>query len=335
MHGARDTTGWGRWIRAGAGAACLVLALVGCGDPPQPPLTVGINTWVGYDPLVLARDRGMTDRQAIKVVELISSGEAVRHLRNGLLDAAALTLDETLRLADSGFDVRIVALLDASHGADVVLAAPEVRSLTDLRGRAIAVEEASVGTLVLERLLKKAGLTRADVTVVKMESTQHLTALQSGRVEVAVSFAPIEGAIRRAGYRRIFDSSQMPGEILDVLVVRGEVLRQRPKAVDALLSAWSGGLAVLQLDAVGAAATLAPGADLTAREYLDVLKGLRFYAADESLQLLAGPVPGLIRLGEPVAATLETLGLLREPPDWAALIDAAPAERAPHGGLLP
>lgn len=328
-------TGWGGRIRAVVGAACLFIGVVGCGEAPQPPLTVGINTWVGFDPLVLARDRGMTDRQTIKVVELISSAEALRHLRNGLLDAAALTLDETLRLADGGFDVRIVAVLDTSSGADVVLAAPEVRSLAELKGRAIAVEEATVGTLVLDRLLQKAGLTSADVSVVKMESTQHLMALRSGRVSAAVSYAPIEGAIRRAGYRRIFDSSQMPGEILDVLVVRGEVLRRRPAAVDALLNAWSGGLSVLRLDAPGAATTLATGADLTAREYLDVLKGLRFFAPDESLLLLTGPAPGLVRLGQPVADTLMGLGLLRQPPNWAALIDSAPAERAPQAGLLP
>ena len=328
-------TGWGGRIRAVVGAACLLIGVVGCGEAPQPPLTVGINTWVGFDPLVLARDRGMTDRQTIKVVELISSAEALRHLRNGLLDAAALTLDETLRLADGGFDVRIVAVLDTSSGADVVLAAPEVRSLPELRGRAIAVEEATVGILVLERLLQKAGLTSADVSVVKMESTQHLMALRSGRVSAAVSYAPIEGAIRRAGYRRIFDSSQMPGEILDVLVVRGEVLRRRPAAVDALLNAWGGGLSVLRLDAPGAAATLAPGADLSTRDYLDGLKGLRFYSTEESLQLLTGPAPGLVRLGQPVAETLMGLGLLRQPPDWAALIDSAPAERAPQAGLQP
>ncbi|MGE0426420.1 MAG: ABC transporter substrate-binding protein [Hydrogenophaga sp.] len=328
-------TGWSERFRAVWVAACLSIGLSGCGEPPRPPLTVGINTWVGYDPLVLARDRGMTDRQIVKVVELISSAEALRHLRNGLLDAAALTLDETLRLADSGFDVRIIALLDTSDGADVVLAAPDVRALADLRGRSIAVEEASVGTLVLERLLKKAGLTSADVSVVKMESTQHLTALQSGRVSVAVSYAPIEGAIRRAGYRRIFDSRQMPGEILDVLVVRGEVLRERPAAVDALLAAWNGGLNVLRLDAVGAAASLGPGADLSTRDYLDVLKGLRFFSPDESLHLLAGSEPGLVGLGQPVAETLMSLGLLSKFPNWAALIDSAPAERAPQAGLLP
>ena len=122
--------GWRLRARAALGWLACVGALTGlmaCSEPPQPPLVVGLNTWVGYDPLVLARDRGLADARQVKVVELISSAEALRHLRNGLLDAAGLTMDEALRLVDSGFDVRIVALLDTSAGADVVVAAPQVR----------------------------------------------------------------------------------------------------------------------------------------------------------------------------------------------------------------
>jgi ABC-type nitrate/sulfonate/bicarbonate transport system substrate-binding protein len=248
-----------RWV----GVLGVVLGIVACSEPVRPPLVVGINTWVGYDPLVLARDRGLTDARQVKVVELISSAEALRHLRNGLLDAAGLTLDEALRLVDSGFDVRIVALLDTSAGADPVLAAPRIT-------------------------------------------------------------------------RSIFDSRQMPGEIVDVLVVRTEVLRQRPEAVDALLAAWAGGLNLMQLDPPGAAASLAPGADLSPAQYQAVLRGLRFYSPAESLALLTGgDPPRVARQGQEVARLLVELGLLRQPPNWAALIDTVPAARAPTTGPLP
>lgn len=320
-----------RWI----GVLGLVLGIAACSEPPAPPLTVGINTRVGYDPLVLARDRGMADAAQLKVVELISSAEAVRHLRNGLLDAAALTLGDALRLVDSGFDVRIVALLDTSAGADMVLVAPHITNLQKLRGEHIAVEDATVGTLMLERALRKAGLRRDDVTVVRMGATQHLTALRSGHVAAAVSYAPVDGAIRSLGYRPLFDSSEMPGEIVDLLVVRTEVLRQRPEAVDALLAAWAAGLNVLQLDPLGAAASLAPGADLSPAQYQAVLRGLRFYSPAESLALLTGDPPGVALQGQEVARLLVELGLSRQPPNWAALIDTAPAARAPGSGLLP
>lgn len=313
----------------------LAFGLLACSELPQPPLVVGLNTWVGYDPLVLARDRGLTDAQQVKVVELISSAEALRHLRNGLLDAAGLTMDEALRLADGGFDVRIVAVLDTSAGADVVVAAPRIRNLQALRGERIAVEDATVGTLMIDRLLRKARLQREDVTVVRMDATQHLMALQSERVAAAVSYAPMDGPIQAQGYRAIFDSREMPGEIVDVLVVRADVLRQRPQAVDALLQAWAAGLDAMQRDPAGAAASLGPGADLSPAQYLAVQRGLRYYTPAQSLGLLVGDPPKLAQQGQDVAHLLQELGVLRAAPGWAALIDSGPAMRTATNPLSP
>lgn len=323
------------WAKRPLLATGLAVGLLACSELPQPPLVVGLNTWVGYDPLVLARDRGLANAQQVKVVELISSAEALRHLRNGLLDAAGLTMGEALRLVDSGFDVRIVAVLDTSAGADVVVAAPHIKNLQALRGQRIAVEDATVGTLMLERLLRKARLQREDVTVVRMDATQHLTALQSERVAAAVSYAPMDGPIQAQGYRAIFDSRQLPGEIVDVLVVRADVLRQRPQAVDALLQAWAAGLDAMQQNPAGAAASLGPGADLSPAQYQAMQRGLRYYTPAQSLDLLRGDPPLLAQQTKDVAHLLQGLGALRAAPDWAALIDAGPALRSATHPLAP
>ncbi|WP_291124409.1 ABC transporter substrate-binding protein [Hydrogenophaga sp.] len=339
MPGGRSVSGrpWMARARRSLRWLSLVVALgaLACSEPAQPPLMVGVNTWVGYDPLVLARDREAIDALKVKVVELVSSAEAVRHLRNGLLDAAGLTLDEALRLVDSGFGVRIVALLDTSAGADMVVAAPRITSLQQLRGEAIAAEDATVATLMLERLLRKARLRQDDVTVVRMDATQHLTALLSDRVAAAVSYAPMNGPIQALGYRPIFDSREMPGQIVDVLVVRNEVLEERPEAVDALMGVWAAGLNVMQLDPQGAAASMAPGAELTPAQYQSVQQGLRFYSPAESLALLSGQPPLLAQQSSDMAQLLQELGLLREPPNWANLIDTGPAVRARDAQPLP
>lgn len=338
-HGGLRAGGCSWVLRAGRRARWLAVSMalgaLACSQPVEPPLTVGVNTWVGYDPLVLARDREAVDARQVKVVELVSSAEAVRHLRNGLLDAAGLTLDEALRLVDSGFEVRIVALLDTSAGADVVVAAPRVTSLQKLRGEHIAVEDATVGTLMLERLLRKANLRQDDVTVVRMDATQHLTALLSDRVAAAVSYAPLNGPIQALGYRPIFDSREIPGQIVDVLVVRTEVLEDRPEAVDALMAAWEAGLNVMQLDPQGAAASMAPGADLSPAQYQAVQQGLRFYSPAESLSMLSGEPPPLAQQSSDMTHLLQELGLLREPPNWGDLIDTAPAVRARDAAPLP
>lgn len=308
-------------------AAPLLALMMGCGQPPLPPLTVGMNTWVGYDPLVLARDRKLLDPGQVKVVELSSSSETLRHFRNGLLDAAALTLDETLRLADEGIDVRVVAVLDASNGADVVLVDPRIERLADLRGASIAAEQTTVGALMLQRLLQAAGLEQTDVQVLNMDATQHLPALRAQRVSAAVSYEPLAGALRAAGFRDIFDSRQMPGDIVDVLVVRADLLNTRREQVVALLAAWQDGLDALLDGSDQAAQLLALGTDLTPEQYLSTLKKLSFYAPAKSLEQLTGTPPPLGRNAQQLATTLQAMGLLKGSPDWGRLVAPEPALR--------
>lgn len=318
------------WLVAARSLARLVvlvsaLGLAACGEPVRPPLSVGMNAWVGYDPLVLARDRQQLDDRQIKVVELATASETQRHLRNGLLDAAALTLDEALRLRDGDLDLRIIAVLDASHGADVVMSMPNIQRVEQLRGRAIAVEDTSVGALMLDRMLRSAGMSRSDVVVMHEEASLHQDLLRGGRVAAVVSYAPLSGILTNAGYRPLFASDQMPGEILDVLVVRTEVLRQRPEAVQALLQAWQSGLALLELDAASAAASLAPGTDLSTEAYLKVIAGLRFYSPAQSLAAMEGPAPELLAAARQVAKLLAEIGLVNAPPSVDELIDTTAA----------
>lgn len=303
--------------------AFLLLPLVwlaACQPPPPAPLKVGMNAWVGYDPLALAREEGLLDARQVKVIELSSSSETLRNFRNGLLDAAALTLDETLRLADEGVDVRIVAVLGASAGADVVLASAPVPGPRDLRGKTIAVEGTTVGALMLRHLLQAGRLRPDEVTVRNLEASQHLAELKSGRVDAAVSYEPLAGAMREAGFRPIFDSRAMPGDIMDVLVVRAQTRASRPQEVVELLSAWQRGLSALQERPEASARLLSPGAGLTVDGYLATFKGLRFFTPAQSVELLSGRSGRLDQQAEGLVLTLKGMGLLRGAPDWDRLL---------------
>lgn len=320
----------GRTLSRRALLTCLALgaaALAACQPPPQAPLKLGLNPWVGYDPMVLARDRGLLDAAQVKVVELASSSETQRHLRNGLLDGAALTLDETLRLADEGVDLRIVLLLSTSAGADVVMARPDIRSLAGLRGRSIAVERTTVGALMLQRLLQVGGLQPHEVQVRNLEASQHLAALRNGLVDAAVTYEPLAGTLQAEGLRPVFDSRQMPGDIVDVLVVRAETLSRRQPQVEAAVLGWRRGLGALESDPQASAELLAVGVDLTPADYLTTLKGLKFYTDQEGQALMSGRPRALGRQSESLATTLGLMGLIRTPPDWARLLDEGWADR--------
>lgn len=324
----------GVWVRRAGSLALLAvtLHLAACESPPPPPLVLGMNSWVGYDPLVLARDRDMIDTTQIKVVELSSSSEAMRGFRNGLIDAAALTLDEALRLAGEGQDLRLIALLDASAGADAVVARPGIDTLQALRGETIAVERSAVGALMLTRLLQKAALRPADVNVLNLEASLHLDALRNGRAVAAISYQPLAGALKKAGFNVIFDSAGLSDELFDVLVVRASTLKERPGQVDALIEGWRDGLRALSRDRAAVAADMARGSDMTPEEYLDTLNGLAFYEPAASLTQLSGQPPPLVQGAERLVQTLISTGLLDQTPDWGRLIDPEPARRVMNAG---
>lgn len=196
----------------------ICLCLVACHDASQ-QLRIGANRWVGYAPFYLADDLQWLSPSRMRLVEYPNSTGVLRAFRNGLLDAAFLTLDETLALQASGHDLEIVLVTDVSAGADALYALPPIRHLADLQGHRIGVENTALGAYLLARILDHAGLAHDDLQVVSLPVHEHVAALRDGRIDAVISFASEGPALTRLGARRIFDSRELPGEIVDVLVV--------------------------------------------------------------------------------------------------------------------
>ncbi|MDQ5896450.1 MAG: hypothetical protein RLZZ592_2066 [Pseudomonadota bacterium] len=294
---------------------------VGCVEVPAAPLRIGINAWVGYDPLVLARDQGRIEADRLRIIDMFSNTDSLRALRNGLLDGAALTLDEALELADQGLPVAIVAAIDVSDGGNAVLARPDVEHARHLRGRRIGLERSSLGELMLDQLLQEGSLRPDEVELRAAEAAHHAELLRSSRIDAVITFEPMASQLQQAGFRRIFDSRQMPGEIIDVLVVRRDTA---PERVLPLLQAWEQGRQVFSREPATAAGWLAASADLAEKDYLQTLQGLRLLSLHDSWALLARDARGhrpLVAQGRLMERTLIRLKRLSRPVDWGQLID--------------
>ena len=136
----------------------VAAALLGCSPRYQPPLTVGTNTWIGYEPLYLAHDLGYYEGANLRLVELASTTQTLDALRVGSLDLAGLTLDEALLLAQEGVPIAVIWVLNTSAGADALLAKPGITTLDALRGKRIGVEQTAVGGYMLNAALAQANL---------------------------------------------------------------------------------------------------------------------------------------------------------------------------------
>ena len=158
----------------------LLLALSGCAREPQSALRIGTNVWIGSEPLYLARELGRLDPAAVQLVEYPSASEVLRAYRNQAIDGMVISMDELFGLAVDGLQPRIILVVDVSHGADVVVGRRGMRTMHDLKGKAVAVESSALGAFVLSRALALNGMQASDVNVVHLESNEQPERVREG-----------------------------------------------------------------------------------------------------------------------------------------------------------
>ena len=289
----------------------LVAALAGCGRAPETVLRIGTNVWVGSEPLYLARELGYLDPAAVQLVEYPSASEVLRAYRNQAIDGMVISLDELFGLAADGLQPRIILVVDVSHGADAIVGRSGMRTMQDLKGRSVAVESGALGAFVLSRALTLNGMQSSDVNVVHLESNEQPSAFEKGQVDAAVTFDPYRAQLLRAGAATLFDSTRIPGEIVDLLAVRQSVLDKHPKHVQALLSGWFQAIDYMKREPKAAADRMGIRQQTSGEQFLEAQKGLHVPSREENLEMLGGSTPQLAVTGRRLMSLMLDAKLLR------------------------
>jgi len=304
----------------------LALATWGCTREPETALRIGTNVWIGSEPLYLARELGRFDPGAVQLVEYPSASEVLRAFRNGAIDGMVISLDELFGLAVDGFQPRIILVVDVSHGADVVVGRGGMRTMHDLKGKSVAVESSALGAFVLSRALTVNGMQASDVNVVYLESNEQPSAFASGLVDGAVTFDPYRAQFLRAGARTLFDSTQIPGEIVDLLAVRADVIGREPHAIQNLLAGWFDAIDYLHSNPDDAARRMGIRQQTSGEQFLAAQRGLHIPSREENLRMLGGSPPELAVTGKRLMTLMVDAKLLRKPFDIQSVLASAPLE---------
>ena len=304
--------------------AFIILLLSGCGSPPQSTLHIGTNVWQGYGPLYLAEDNGYYGESPIRMVEYASATQVLQAFRNGAIEGAALTLDEAMQLAQDVPDIGIVLVMDFSNGADALLARPDIDSIEALRGKRVGIENTALGAYMATRALQQAGLTQEDIIPVPVWVDTHERAYDEDQVDAVITFEPVRSRLRAKGAKELFNSSQIPNEIMDVLVIRRSAIDGSVGQIHALLRGWFLALDFIRQDTSAAAQLLAPRLGITPANVISTFKELKLAEREDTEAMLMGSPPQLLSLANNLQKILLKNNLLREPLDIANLIEAGP-----------
>lgn len=277
-----------------------LLALSACGKSAQPAgadgipvepakkdFTIGWSIYAGWMPWPYAQEAGIVKKWAdkygisIKLVQVNDYVESVNQYTAGKLDGVVATSMDTLTIpAAGGKDTTVVILGDYSDGNDGVVL-KNAKSIADIKGRQVNLVELSVSQYLLARGLEKAGMKLSDVKIVNTGDADIVGAFASPSVNAVVTWNPQLSEVKKAaGATLVFDSHQIPNEILDCLSVSSATLKANPALGKALAGIWYETMAVMARDdAAGKAARaqMAHDAGATPEGYDQQLKTTHLY----------------------------------------------------------
>jgi NitT/TauT family transport system substrate-binding protein len=252
-------------------AAIVLLCAAAAASPPseaaeKTSFNVAWSIYVGWMPWDYADRSGILKKWAdkygikIKLTQINDYVESINQYTAGGFDACVMTNMDMLTIpAAGGVDSTALIAGDFSNGNDGVVLKGKGKSLADIKGQKINLVELSVSHYLLIRALSSVSLRERDVKIVNTSDADIVGAFATPASTAVVTWKPQLSAVLSApDAQLVFDSSKIPGEIMDLMVVNTATLAANPKLGKALVGAWYETITLmLQHDAAGAAAVAA------------------------------------------------------------------------------
>ncbi len=217
----------------------------------KPSFVVGWSVYVGWNPWYYMQKSGILKKWADKYnvairVQRFDYAPSLDAYVAKNIDACAMTNMEALDMpAAANIDTTSIITGDYSNGNDALLTRRDLK-LNQLPGKKVLLVQKTVSEYLFERAMTVNGLD-SQIKKVKLVNTSDsdiATAfIGDTSQDAVVTWKPMVSQIaKQKGVKTLFNSSQIPGEIVDLMVVRTDILN-RPdgsgqRFAKALAGAW-------------------------------------------------------------------------------------------------
>lgn len=277
---------------------------VGTKSPPvadaklSRPLVVGINTWAGHAPGIVANG-GMDPGSPtslykkkygldVKFVLLEDPTAKLNAFIKGEVDIMWDTVDSYAReasvLAEKGFAAKSILQEDWSRGGDGIVSLKTIKSVEDLKGKKIACTQYTPSHWLLLFLLSQSGLSPADRAAIEKnivwtnEAPLAAAAFKSKQVDAAVTWEPdLSAAVAARGDEAhiLVSTTAATNVIADTLVARQDLIDKAPGTVRDFVAGWFDAISVMKEDPEGSNAIVGKALKLAGEDVSGMLSGLK------------------------------------------------------------
>ena len=291
------------------------------------PITIGYSNWAGWWPWAIAAEKELFANNGVAVRMKWFDGyvESMETMAAGRIDCNSQTLNDTISFLPGANGGEVVVLVnDNSTGNDQIIVDASITSIQDLQGKTVVIEEGVVDDFLLSLALQDNGMTRDDLVIKGLPTDQAAAAFVAGKADAVGAFPPFTGTARkRDGAHVLVDSSEYPGAIPDLLVCNGDLIAQRPEAIQAIVDTWWDVRAFMDNNPEEAEAIMANRAGISSEEYQQYKDGTTLFSLGDNLEAFS---EGATMKSMPYAADIMAdfmvkTGFIPEKPDMSHLFD--------------
>jgi NitT/TauT family transport system substrate-binding protein len=252
-----------RWHATSLLLAVLALAPQQGYSAEKTNFNVAWSIYVGWMPWDYADQSGILKKWAtkygikIKLTQVNDYVESINQYTAGTFDACVMTNMDMLTIPTAGgVDSTALIVGDFSNGNDGVVLKGKGKTLEDIKGQKVNLVELSVSHYLLVRALTSVGMRERDLKIINTSDADIVAAFATPASTAVVTWKPqLSTVLAAASSQLVFDSSKIPGEIMDLMVVNTATLKANPNLGKALVGAWYETLALMfKNDAAGKAA---------------------------------------------------------------------------------
>lgn len=274
----------------------LITPFSGCDNKSEPTLRLAHISWTGYETLSLAKNRKLYKNLNVELYRPENNTQTTLAFKNNVVDVIALTLTHAIDLQSSlNEPLVIIAVLDISHGGDVIIAKKSIKSIQQLAGKKVGMEPTAFGAFFVSRALESSTkISLKEIQLVPININDHYTSFINNKVDAIATYEPARSKILKLKGHVIFDSTLIPNQITDVLVTRSSYAKKHPQALTRLLDGHFKAQSLIKSEDENIISEVAGYEGISKNDFKLSLKGIHLPNRNENIKLLSGKNSALL-----------------------------------------
>ena len=318
--------GLGRLAVLGLSAAFL---LIGGAAKADEVVRCAYPYWFGFAPAPVANELGYFKEEGIKFEAVFDNDRAnvMPALETGDINCTMRTIGEHMSrpLAEDS-DLVVIGVVDVSVGADGVVGAPGIKSVTDLVGKTFAGEINHPGTVMTAHALKQAGHSLDDVNLRLIATDDAQAVFEDDEVAAVATWEPMLSEIvantSRKGSTILLSSKDFNGLVTDVVIVNKSDYEANREKYASFMRGIYRAVDLYNNDPDKFLEVAAPGYDVTPAEMKADLGGVYYTSYEDALEFFGvGQEPKLKQVIDDLNAINVDLDLMDKALSYEVMVD--------------